>query len=57
MSVEERKESTASAQYGGRRRSTVAEQNVTSVLSRNEVPIFDRELTADEETLAALGYK
>ncbi len=57
MSDEERKTSTASGQYGGRRRSTVAEAQVTSVLSNNEVPIFDRELTADEETLAALGYK
>ena len=53
----ERKGSAASGQYGGRRRSTVAEYAVTSVLSNNEVPVFDRELTADEQTLAALGYK
>ena len=30
---------------------------MTSVLTGNEVPIYDRELTADEEVLAALGYK
>ena len=35
----------------------VGEEPVTSDLSGNEVPIFDRELTADEEVLAALGYK
>ena len=57
MSVDERKGSAVSTQYGGRRRSTVAEAPVTSVLSNNEVPVFDRELTADEEVLAALGYK
>jgi hypothetical protein len=57
MSQEERKGSTASGQYGGRRRSTIGELPVTSVLSNNEVPVFDRELTADEQTLAALGYK
>lgn len=51
--AEDRKASTASA---GRRKS-VADNQVTSVLSANEVAIFDRELTADEETLAALGYK
>jgi hypothetical protein len=53
----ERKGSTASVMSGGRRRSTVGEQAVTSVLTSNEVPIFDRELTADEQVLAALGYK
>ncbi|KAH0832748.1 hypothetical protein AYO21_00347 [Fonsecaea monophora] len=40
---------------GGHRKS-VAEEPVTSVLPPSEVPIFDRELTADEEVLAALGY-
>lgn len=50
----EHKLSTAS--QGGRRKS-VAEEPVTSVLSDGEVPTFDRELTADEEVLAALGYK
>ncbi|OAL20241.1 hypothetical protein AYO20_11513 [Fonsecaea nubica] len=40
---------------GGHRKS-VAEEPVTSVLPPGEVPIFDRELTADEEVLAALGY-
>ena len=53
----DRKGSAASGQFGGRRRSTVAEYAVTSVLTNNEVPIFDRELTADEQVLAALGYK
>jgi hypothetical protein len=38
-------------------RRSVAENPVTSVLSNNEVPVFDRELNADEEVLAALGYK
>ena len=36
---------------------TVAEEPVTSVLTDGEVPIYERELTADEEVLAALGYK
>lgn len=39
------------------RRKSVAEEPVTSVLGSNQVVIFDRELTADEEALAALGYK
>ena len=39
------------------RRKSVAEEPVTSVLADGEVPVFDRELTADEEVLAALGYK
>ncbi|OAP63693.1 hypothetical protein AYL99_02920 [Fonsecaea erecta] len=43
------------ASQGGHRKS-VAEEPVTSVLPGGEVPIFDRELTADEEVLAALGY-
>jgi hypothetical protein len=51
--AEDRKASTVSVT----RRKSVAENQVTSVLSANEVAIFDRELTADEETLAALGYK
>lgn len=38
-------------------RRSVGENMVTSVLTNNEVPVFDRELTADEEVLAALGYK
>ena len=49
----ERNPSTAS----GMHRKSVAEEPVTSVLAAGEVPIFDRELTADEEVLAALGYK
>lgn len=37
---------------------SVAEEPVTSVLSAGEIPIYsERELTADEEVLAALGYK
>ena len=40
-----------------RRTKSVAEEPVTSVLPAGKVPVFDRELTADEEVLAALGYK
>jgi hypothetical protein len=39
------------------RNTSVGENAVTSVLSANEVPVFDRELNADEAALAALGYK
>ena len=39
------------------RRKSVADNQVTSVLGANEVAVYDRELTADEEVLAALGYK
>lgn len=39
------------------RRRSVAEEPVTSVLSPDQVPVYDRELSADEEVLAALGYK
>ena len=40
------------------RKSSVADEPVTSVLGPNEVPIYtERELTADEEVLLALGYK
>ncbi|OCT48910.1 putative amino-acid permease [Cladophialophora carrionii] len=49
----ERNFSTASQTH----RRSVAEEPVTSVLAGTEVPVFDRELTADEEVLAALGYK
>lgn len=53
MSDDPRKPSlTASA-----RGHSVDEEPVTSVLSRHEVPVYDRELSADEEVLAALGYK
>lgn len=38
-------------------RKSVAEEPVTSVLAPGEVPVYERELTADEEVLAALGYK
>lgn len=50
--ADERKASVSSTHQ-----KSVAEEPVTSVLSANEVPVFDRELTADEEVLAALGYK
>ena len=49
---DDRKTSTVSV-----RRKSVAENHVTSVLGANEVAVFDRELSADEEALAALGYK
>ena len=40
------------------RKKSVAEEPVTSVLKAGEIPIYsERELTADEEVLAALGYK
>ncbi len=39
------------------RKKSVAEEPVTSVLAANEIPVYERELTADEEVLAALGYK
>ena len=39
------------------RHKSVAEEPVTSVLKDGEVPVYERELTADEEVLAALGYK
>jgi Amino acid permease len=50
----DRKVSVSSAT---RRNKSVAETPVTSVLTGNEHVVFDRELTADEEVLAALGYK
>ena len=46
---------SVASQHGHRK--SVAEEPVTSVLAPGEVPVFDRELTADEEVLAALGYK
>lgn len=40
------------------RNKSVAEEHVTSVLGLGAVPVYtERELTADEEVLAALGYK
>jgi hypothetical protein len=53
MSDDVRKTSVTSAYH----RKSVGDNQVTSVLTNNEVPVFDRELTADEEVLAALGYK
>lgn len=48
--------STASGISG--RKKSVADEQVTSVLGPGEIPIYsERELTADEEVLAALGYK
>ncbi|EMC93424.1 hypothetical protein BAUCODRAFT_133352 [Baudoinia panamericana UAMH 10762] len=54
--MEDRKLSTVSA--SGRKRS-VAEEPVTSVLKGGDIPINDsgEEWSADEEVLAALGYK
>lgn len=40
-----------------RRKKSVAEEQVTSVLKGEDVPVYTRELDADEEVLAALGYK
>ena len=39
------------------RKKSVAEEPVTSVLKADEIPVYERALTADEEVLAALGYK
>ena len=39
------------------RKKSVAQNQVTSVLAGNELPLYTRELNADEEVLAALGYK
>lgn len=40
------------------RRKSVVDEPVTSVLPPSEVPVYDeRELDADEQVLAALGYK
>jgi hypothetical protein len=51
MNVEGRKTSTAS------RRKSVGEEPVTSILAKGEIPELDGDYTADEEVLAALGYK
>ena len=40
-----------------RQNKPVVEEPVTSVLPADQVPVFGRELSADEEVLAALGYK
>ena len=45
------------ASVNSHRHKSVSEQHVTSVLGANEVAVIDRDLTADEEVLAALGYK
>lgn len=39
------------------RKKSVAEEQVTSVLDGGVLPTYTRALTADEEVLAALGYK
>jgi hypothetical protein len=58
MSLEPIK-SSAPARGGsvGGRRKSVGEEPVSSVLRAGEVITYERELTADEEVLAALGYK
>ena len=38
-------------------RKSIAKEQVTSVLQGDDLPVYDREYTADEEVLAALGYK
>ncbi|RMZ79448.1 hypothetical protein DV738_g3358, partial [Chaetothyriales sp. CBS 135597] len=53
MSITEEKKTSISSAH----RVSIGETQVTSVLAANEVALFDRELTADEEALAALGYK
>ncbi|TKA44740.1 hypothetical protein B0A54_04691 [Friedmanniomyces endolithicus] len=49
----------ASVYSTGGRKKSVAEEPVTSVLKGGDIPVNDsgREWTADEEVLAALGYK
>lgn len=54
MTAADRNLSVASQDH---HRKSVAEEPVTSVLAPGEVPVWDRELDADEELLAALGYK
>ncbi|KAL8835116.1 MAG: hypothetical protein Q9176_007110 [Flavoplaca citrina] len=39
------------------RKKSMAEDQVTSVFTAGDVPVYEREYTADEEVLAALGYK
>ncbi|KAL8883831.1 MAG: hypothetical protein Q9192_006986 [Flavoplaca navasiana] len=39
------------------RKKSMAEEQVTSVFTAGDVPVYEREYTADEEVLAALGYK
>lgn len=39
------------------RKKSVADEQVTSVLEGGALPTYSRALTADEEVLAALGYK
>lgn len=39
------------------RKKSVAHEQVTSVLDGGALPTYTRALTADEEILAALGYK
>ena len=39
------------------RKKSVAEEPVTSVLEAGQVPVYEGNLTADDEVLAALGYK
>ncbi|KAL8993600.1 MAG: hypothetical protein Q9169_006225 [Polycauliona sp. 2 TL-2023] len=39
------------------RKDSIAKEQVTSVLAPDDVPVYEPEYTADEEVLAALGYK
>ena len=54
--MEDKRNSSFVSATGGHRKS-VAEEPVTSVLAPGQVPIGDRDFDADEEVLAALGYK
>lgn len=54
--MEDKRNSSVVSATGGHRKS-VAEEPVTSVLAPGQVPIGDRDFDADEEVLAALGYK
>lgn len=43
--------------FSSERRKSAAKGRVSSVLEGGAIPTYSRQLNADEETLAALGYK
>ncbi|MCJ1422938.1 hypothetical protein MMC29_000818 [Sticta canariensis] len=47
----------AEVQHTAGRKKSVAQEQVSSVLDGGVLPVYNREFTADEEILAALGYK
>ena len=47
----------ASAVSASGRKHSVAEQHVTTVLPSGDIALVDDELSADDQALAALGYK